>query len=193
MCPQPSNAMHQGDLKWPIHVDFLPMLRNFVPSMYLRTLMRRLWITTKLPSPSNATQPHRVIRLGVGTLGKLMTRTPPVAAAATAPNRPGNLWRRDRMQAAFLSGYFTAHWPPKHNNITESITHRRLHVSKLCRNLASKWEANAVLCAAETRMRDGRGPKTACSCHWLLRNAHRSQGRAANIDASARTSRRCCN
>ena len=63
---------------------------------------------------------------------------------------------------------------------------------KLCRCLAPKWEPNARLCAAETRRRDGRGPKTACSCHWLLWNAHRSKGRAANDDVSARTSRRCC-
>ena len=154
--------------------------------------MRWLWITTKLPSPSNARQPHRLI-LVFGALGKFMTRMQPVPAAATAPNRPGNLWCRDKMQTAFLSGYFPAHWPPKHNNLTTSVTHRRLQVSKLCRNWASNWEANAVLCAAETRRRDGRGPKTTCSCHWLLRNAHRSQGRTANIDVSARTSRRRCN
>ena len=73
--------------------------------------------------------------------------------------------------------------------------HRRLQVSKLCRCLAPKWQPNARLCAAETRRRDGRGRrlKTACSCHWLLWNAHRSKGRAANNDVSAETSRRRCN
>ena len=116
----------------------------------------------------------------------------PSPAVATAPNRPGNTWRRDKMQAAFLHGYFTAHWHPKRNNRTASVTHRRLQVRKLCRCLGRTLELNARLCAAETRRRDGRWRKTACSCHWLLWNAHRSKGRAANNDVSARTSRRCC-
>ena len=96
------------------------------------------------------------------------------------------------MQAACLSGCVTAHALWKHINLAASVTHRRLQVSKLCRCLAPKWQPNARLCAAETRRRDGRGPKTACSCHWLLRNAHRSKGRAANADVSAGRSRRCC-
>ncbi len=124
-----------------------------------------------------------------------MTRTQPAPAAATAPNRPGNLWRRDRMQAACLIGCVTAHSLGKHINLAASVTHRRLQMSKLCRCLAPKWEPNARLCAAETRRRDGRGRrrKTACSCHWLLWNAHRSKGRAANNDVSAGRSRRRCN
>ncbi len=149
----------------------------------------RLSHTTKLPSPSNATSPHGLNKAG------LMTRTLPVPAAATAPNRPGNLWRRDIMHAACLSLNCTVPSPPKRINLTASVTHSRLQVSKLCRNLVPKREPNALLCAAETRRRDGGhcGPKTACSCQLLVWNAHRSKGRAANNDVSSRTSRRRCN
>ena len=86
------------------------------------------------------------------------------------------------MHAACLSGCVTAHSLPKYINLAASVTHRRLQVSKLCRCLAPKWQPNARLCAAETRSRDGRRPKTACSCHWLLWNAQTSKGRAANND-----------
>ncbi len=47
------------------------------------------------------------------------------------------------MQAAFLSGHFTAHSPLKHNNRTASVTDNRLQVSKLCRCLALNCQPNA--------------------------------------------------
>ena len=146
-----------------------------------------------LPSPSNATPPHGSFNCPSPAPWLPMKRTQPAPTAATPPNRnTGDSWRRDRMQAACLSGCVTAHALPKHINLAASVTHRRLQVSKLCRCSAPKWQPNARLCAAETRRRDGRGPKTACSCHWLLWNAHGSKGRAASNDVSAGTSRRRC-
>jgi hypothetical protein len=53
-----------------------------------------------------------------------MTRTKPEPAAATHPNSPGSLWRRDKMQAACLSGCMTAQSLRKHMNFTASVKDR---------------------------------------------------------------------